>query len=85
MVLFTLLYFDARFREWTVPFTLRVVRSPALSELFLSLAFLTAGLALSWFLDVAVSRAYSDIEGVLLSLCLFGVMMLFISSGRYWQ
>jgi phosphoglycerol transferase MdoB-like AlkP superfamily enzyme len=85
VVLFTLLYFDARFREWTAPFTLRVVRSSALSELFLSLALITAGLALSWFLGVVVSRTYSEVEGVLVSLCIFGVLMLVVSSGRNWQ
>ena len=85
VVLFTLLYFDARFRGWTAPFTLRVVRSSALSELFLSLALITAGLALSWFLGVVVSRTYSDVEGVLVSLCMFGVLMLVVSSGRNWQ
>lgn len=84
-VLFTLLYFDARFRGWTAPFTLRVVRSSALSELFLSLALITAGLALSWFLGVIVSRTYSEVEGVLVSLCIFGILMLAVSSGRNWQ
>ena len=84
-VLFTLLYFDARFRGWTAPFTLRVVRSSALSELFLSLALITAGLALSWFLGVIVSRTYSEVEGVLVSLCIFGILMLAVSSGRIWQ
>jgi hypothetical protein len=85
MVLFTLLYFSARLRGWTTPFTLRVVRSSALSELFLSLALVTAGLAISWFLGVVVSRTYSEVEGVLVSLCLFGVLMLVVSSGRNWQ
>lgn len=84
-VLFTLLYFDARFRGWTAPFPLRVVRSSSLSELFLSLALITAGLAVSWFLGVVVSRTYTDVEGVLVSLCMFGVLMLFVSSGRNWQ
>jgi len=84
-ILFTLLYFSARFRGWTAPFTLRVVRSSALSELFLSLALITAGLAISWFLGVVVSRTYSEVEGVLVSLCMFGVLMLVISSGRNWQ
>ncbi|AGB03128.1 hypothetical protein [Methanoregula formicica] len=85
VVLFILLYFDARFRGWTAPFTLRVVRSSALSELFLSLTLITAGLALSWFLGVVVSRTYSEVEGVLVSLCAFGVLMLVVSSGRNWQ
>ncbi len=85
VVLFTLLYFDARFREWTAPFTLRVVRSPALSELFLSLALITACLAVSWFCGVFVSRTFSEVEGVLVSLCMFGVLMLVVSLGRNWQ
>lgn len=85
VVLFTLLYFCARWKGWTAPFTLRVVRSSALSELFLSLALITASLAVSWFLGVVVSRTYSELEGVLLSLCLFGVLMLVVASGRNWQ
>ncbi|WP_292416648.1 hypothetical protein [Methanoregula sp.] len=85
IILFGLLYFDARFRGWTAPFTLRVVRSSALSELFLSLALITAGLALSWFLGVVVSRMYSEVEGILVSLCIFGILMLVVSSGRNWQ
>lgn len=85
VVLFTLLYFCARFRGWNAPFTLRVVRSSALSELFLSLALVTAGLAISWVLGVVVSRTYSEVEGVLVSLCMFGILMLVVASGRNWQ
>lgn len=85
VVLFTLLYFDARLREWTAPFSLRVVRTSTLSELFLSVALITAGLAVSWFFGVFVSRTYSEVEGVLVSLCIFGVLMLVVSSGRNWQ
>lgn len=85
VVLFTLLYVSARFRGWTAPCPLRVVRSPSLSELFLSLTLITAGLAIAWFLGVVVSRTYTDVEGVLVSLCIFGILMLFVSSGRNWQ
>lgn len=85
VLLFTLLYVSARFRGWTAPFTLRVVRSSSLSELFLSLALITAGLAVSWFSGVFVSRIFSEVEGVLVSLCMFGILMLVVSSGRNWQ
>jgi hypothetical protein len=85
IILFALLYLFAKQRGWTAPFKFPVVGSSRLSELFLSLLLLTTSLALAWFLGVAISRAFTEVEGVLASLCIFGVLMLAVSSYRSWQ
>jgi hypothetical protein len=84
-VLFFLLFLSARWKGWTAPFRIRVIGSSLLSELFLSLTLITAGLAFSWYLGVAISKAYTAVEGVLASLCIFGILMLVVSSSRNWQ
>jgi len=85
IVLFALLYICAVKRGWNAPFRLPVIGSSRLSELFLGLALVSFSLAVSWFLGVAISRAFSEVEGVLASLCVFGILMLVVSSAREWQ
>lgn len=84
-VLFALLFGCAMKRGWKAPFRLPVVGSDRLRELFLALALMTVSLAIAWYLGVAISRSYSEIEGVLASLCIFGVLMLAVSSAKNWQ
>jgi hypothetical protein len=85
VILFSLLYGCAERRAWTVPFRLPVVGSSLLSELFLGLTLMTTALAISWFLGVVISRMVSEVEGVLVSLCIFGMLMLMTSSVRNWH
>jgi uncharacterized membrane protein len=84
-VFFFILSVVAHTRGWTSPVTLPVVRSPAMSELFLGLGVTTLALAVSWFLGVVISRAFSDMGGILAGLVIFGVIMLIISAARDWQ
>jgi hypothetical protein len=85
IALFFLLYASAAMRRWTAPFVVPVVRSPLLSELFLGLALMVTALAVSWYIGLAVSRAFSDGEGILAGLLIFGAVMLAISTTRNWQ
>jgi hypothetical protein len=70
ILFFFLLYGSARSRGWSSPVTLPVVRSRAFSELFLGLGFITLALAASWFLGLAISRAFSEV-GEFLRVCAF--------------
>jgi hypothetical protein len=85
ILLFLLLYGSARARGWSSPVTLPVVRSHAFSELFLGLGLITMALAVSWFLGLVISRAFSDVWGILSGLCIFGAVMLVISAARDWK
>ena len=85
LVLFSLLYAFARIRGWSAPFTLPLVRSPLLSELFLGLAVTISALAVCWILGTVISKVYSDMWGILAGLCIFGVIMLVSSASRNWQ
>jgi len=85
LVLFFFLYAVAAIRGWTLPFTVRFVHSPLLSEVFLALGIITSALAVSWFLGLAISRAVSDVEGLFSGLVIFGIVMLAVSSLRNWQ
>ena len=83
--LFLLLYLAASRRGWRAPFSLPVARSPVLSEVFLGLFLLVVALAISWYLGLALSRAFTDEDGILIGLVIFGALMLGISSYRDWQ
>ena len=85
IVLFFILYAFAAMRGWTLPFTVRFVHSSLLSEVFLGLGVITSALAVSWFLGITISRAFSDVEGIFSGLVIFGVVMLAVSSARDWQ
>jgi hypothetical protein len=85
IVLFFLLDIFAGVRGWSVPFTLPLVRSSLLSELFLGLALMISALAVSWILGTLISKAFSDVWGILAGLCLFGILALIVSSARNWQ
>ena len=83
--LFLLLYLASSFRGWRVPFPLPVARSSILSEIFLGLFLLVVALALSWYLGLAISRAFTDEDGILIGLVIFGALMLGFSAYRDWQ
>lgn len=85
IILFSLLYLFARSRGWSAPFTLPLVRSSLLSEFFLGLALIISAFAVSWILGMVISKAYSDIWGILAGLCIFGTLALIISAARNWQ
>ena len=83
--IFWLLYALARNKNWTSASPLRVVRSRRVSELYLSLALMASALVVSWAGGLFISRAFLEMDGILLSLCLFGVLMLAISACRDWE
>jgi hypothetical protein len=85
LILFSLLCAFARIRGWSAPFTLPLVRSPLLSELFLGLAVTISALAVSWILGTVISKVYSDMWGILAGLGIFGIIMLVSSASRNWQ
>lgn len=85
IVLFWLLWAVARKRDWTLPFKVPVLRSSRLSEFFLGLALFISALAISWYLGLVISRSFSDTDGILAGLVIFGIIALFISMSRDWQ
>ena len=86
IVLFFLLYACAVRRNWQQPFTsLWFLRSSRMSDVFLGLGITVSALAVCWSAGVIISRMFSDIEGVLAALVLFGVIMLASSASRDWK
>lgn len=85
IALFFVLYLFALLRGWSARSRFPVVGSSKLSELFLGLALIASAIAISGFLGVMIGRTYTDIDGVLSSLCIFGVLTLVISLSRNWQ
>ncbi|MFA4877668.1 MAG: hypothetical protein WC586_09650 [Methanoregula sp.] len=85
IILFWLLWAVARKRNWLLAFPLPSVRSRHLSEVFLGIALFVSAIALSWYLGLAVSRAFSDVVGILAGLVIFGGIALAISASRDWQ
>jgi hypothetical protein len=85
LALFCLLYALAKSGNWTSASPIRVVRSRSVSELYLGLALMTAALIISWGAGLFISRAFLEMDGILIALCIFGVLMLVISTYRDWQ
>ena len=85
IALFFVLYLFALLRGWSARSPFPVVGSSKLSELFLGLTLIASAIAVSGFLGVTISRTYTDIDGVLSSLCIFGGLTLLISLFRNWQ
>nr|WP_319377454.1 hypothetical protein [uncultured Methanoregula sp.] len=85
IILFWLLWAFARKRDWTLPFKVPVLRSSQLSEVFLGIALFVSAIAISWYLGLAISRSFSDADGILAGLLVFGIIALFISASRDWQ
>ena len=85
IILFLILWLAASQREWTLPFSTRFIRSRKMSEIFLGLFLFTASIVLSWSLAIVISRASSDIEGILAGLVIFGFLEMIIAGSRDWQ
>lgn len=86
IILFFLLYACAVRRGWSQPVTsLWFVRSPRMSDVFLALGITVSALSIAWTAGIVISRMFSDIEGILTALVVFGILMLGMSASRDWK
>lgn len=85
LVLFFILWYAASRREWMLPSRLLFIRSEKLSEIFLGLFLFVASGAIAWSLAIVISRACSDIEGILVGLVIFGFLEMIVAGSREWQ
>jgi len=85
LVLFLILWYAASQRGWTIQSRPFFIRSEKVSEIFLGLFLFTASGAIAWSLAILVSRASSDIEGILVGLVIFGFLEMIVAGSREWQ
>lgn len=85
IVLFFLLFACASARNWKLPSQMPFIWSSQASEVFLGLGLTVSSLAIAWLIGIGISRAFSDIAGILAGLVIFGGLMLIIPSARKWE